>query len=112
MGNERAEELIRKYLQGTATPEEEALLESWYITAAQNQPDMPGIPDYEKIKDGTTNLYCRGFIEYRGIHLLADEPSYRTPFYKKWITLSAIPTVAESGGYWDDYPDAEANRNT
>ena len=25
MGNEKAEELIRKYLAGTATPEEEAL---------------------------------------------------------------------------------------
>jgi transmembrane sensor len=48
MGNERAEELIKKYLEGTATPEEEALLESWYIAAAQIQPDMPGEPDYPK----------------------------------------------------------------
>jgi transmembrane sensor len=44
MGNERAEELIRKYLAGNATPEEEALLESWYIAAAQEQPDMTGEP--------------------------------------------------------------------
>ena len=50
MGNERAEELIRKYLEGTATPEEEALLESWYIAAGQNQPDRTGTPDYPKIE--------------------------------------------------------------
>ena len=40
MGNERAEELIRKYLAGTATPEEEALLETWYIATAQSQPEI------------------------------------------------------------------------
>jgi len=50
MGNEKAEELIRKYLAGTATPEEEALLESWYIMAAQNQPEMQGEPDYPRIE--------------------------------------------------------------
>jgi transmembrane sensor len=49
MGNEKAEELIKKYLAGTTTPEEEALLESWYIMAAQNQPDMAGEPDYPRI---------------------------------------------------------------
>jgi transmembrane sensor len=51
MENESAEELIRKYLEGTATPEEDALLETWYLAAAQDQPEMPGVPDYEKIRD-------------------------------------------------------------
>ena len=50
MGNESAEELIRKYLAGTATATEVALLESWYIAAAQHQPEMPGIPNYPKIE--------------------------------------------------------------
>jgi transmembrane sensor len=50
MGNLRAEELLRKYLEGTATPEEEALLESWYIETAQAQPAMPGEPDYPKME--------------------------------------------------------------
>lgn len=50
MGNERAEELIRKYLAGTATPEEEALLESWYIAEAQSQPDVAGEPRYPEIE--------------------------------------------------------------
>ena len=49
MGNEKAEELIRKYLEGTATPEEEALLESWYIAAARDQASMSGQPDYSRL---------------------------------------------------------------
>src|SRR4051812_28070304 len=48
MGNEKAEELIRKYLAGTATPEEEALLEAWYISMAKDQPDIQGELDYSK----------------------------------------------------------------
>jgi len=51
MGNERAEELIRRYLEGTAPPEEEALLESWYIAAANDQPGMAGEPDYTRIAE-------------------------------------------------------------
>ena len=49
MGIEKAEELIRKHLEGTATPEEEALLESWYMEMAQEQPDMPPVADYTAI---------------------------------------------------------------
>lgn len=58
MGNERAEQLIRKYLEGTATPEEEALLESWYIDTSQDrsetvrdQPALLASADYDKIRD-------------------------------------------------------------
>ncbi len=40
MGTQRAAQLIRKYLEGTATLEEEALLETWYISAAQDQPKI------------------------------------------------------------------------
>ena len=50
MRNEMAEEIIRKYLAGTASSEEEALLESWYIVASQSQPEMAGEPDYGKIE--------------------------------------------------------------
>ncbi len=51
MGKNRAEELIRKCLEGTTTPEEDALLESWYIAAVQDQPEIPGMPDYARIED-------------------------------------------------------------
>ena len=51
MGKNRAEELIRKCLEGTTTPEEEALLESWYISVVEDQPVMPGTPDYARLED-------------------------------------------------------------
>lgn len=66
----------------------------------------------EQIKDGNVSLYCRGRIEYRGLHLLPEEPAYRTHFQKKWTPqFLDIPTLRDSG-YWNDYPDAEANRST
>ena len=49
MSNERAEELIRKYLEGKTTPEEEALLEGWYLEMAADRPEIAAKPDYEKI---------------------------------------------------------------
>src|ERR1700678_2637895 len=50
MGNKNAEKLLREYLEGTASPEQEALLESWYAEAAQAQSAMPGDPDYPTIE--------------------------------------------------------------
>jgi transmembrane sensor len=50
MGNKNAEKLLRAYLQGTTTPEQEALLESWYLETAQAQSAMPGDPDYPAIE--------------------------------------------------------------
>ena len=49
MSYERAQELIRKYLEGTATPEEEALLQSWYLEMARDQPAIAEEPDYSTI---------------------------------------------------------------
>lgn len=42
----RARELIRKYLDGSCTPQEKALLESWYLKEAAQRKDLPGEPDY------------------------------------------------------------------
>jgi transmembrane sensor len=49
MSYESAQELIRKYLEGTATPEEEALLQSWYLEMARDQPVVAEEPDYSAI---------------------------------------------------------------
>jgi transmembrane sensor len=49
MDNPQSQVLIRKYLQGTATPEEEALLESWYDEIALSRLEPEGKPDYEKV---------------------------------------------------------------
>jgi transmembrane sensor len=49
MSYERAQELVKKYLEGSATPEEEALLQSWYVEMAQDQPAIAKEPDYPAI---------------------------------------------------------------
>ena len=47
MDNKTAKELIDKYLAGQCTPEEEALVETWYNQLSDKQEAMPGQPDYE-----------------------------------------------------------------
>ncbi|MFI5091927.1 MAG: hypothetical protein ACHQIK_00645 [Candidatus Acidiferrales bacterium] len=69
----------------------------------------------QQLNEGKIILYCRGVIEYRGVHLLPKEPSYKTTFSKKWFIQKAMSGLGPFG-YWDDYPDPktnpEANRNT
>lgn len=50
MKNEKANKLIKKYLTDTCSPEELAMVESWYIKAAEHEPDEPGDPDYQYIE--------------------------------------------------------------
>jgi transmembrane sensor len=50
MKNEKARRLVKKYLNGNASNEELALIESWYIDTASQQADLPGEPDYQKIE--------------------------------------------------------------
>ena len=76
MRNENAEELIREYLAGTATPEEEALLESWYIEAAQAQPALCGELEYSK-------------IEYDILGSLRGEQRARPKVIKVWPRIAA-----------------------
>jgi hypothetical protein len=65
-----------------------------------------------ELKDGKIILYCAGTIEYRGVHLLPTEPSYKTSFSKKWTIIRPTSPNLEVYGYWDDYPDEKANQNT
>lgn len=56
MGKEKAVKLLRRYLKGAATPEEQALLESWYFETARAQPVMSGEPDYSKMEEDILGL--------------------------------------------------------
>ena len=44
MHPDKAQELLKKYREGTCTEEEKALLESWYLTYEEN--DLPDIPQH------------------------------------------------------------------
>ncbi|CAM4058637.1 FecR family protein [Pedobacter westerhofensis] len=50
MKTDKAEDLIKKYIHGTASSDEEALLENWYDQTALNLKDLPEMPDYPKIE--------------------------------------------------------------
>jgi len=45
----RSRSLIKKYLDGKATPEEMALLESWYNDLATDRPEFKEEPDYDEV---------------------------------------------------------------
>jgi transmembrane sensor len=47
MGTKRAEELLQKYLDGKCTPEELAMLESWYTETSNTIEELPGEVDYK-----------------------------------------------------------------
>ena len=88
MSKERAEELIRKYLEGTATPEEEALLESWYTEAAQNQLESPAAPDYPKIGEEILQLLR---AEQEG-QVIPVQPKSNSPV-RLWPSIAAAAAV-------------------
>jgi transmembrane sensor len=88
MGNEKAEELIRKYLAGTATPEEEALLESWYIEAAHGQPDVTGEPGYPKIG---AEILDKLRAEQEGL-TKPGQPGVKSPI-RLWPRIAAAAAV-------------------
>ena len=88
MGNEKAEELIRKYLAGTATTEEEALLESWYIEAAQSQPDVAGAPGYPEIE---AEILEKLRAEQRDLPI-RDQPKTKS-MIRLWPRIAAAAAV-------------------
>jgi hypothetical protein len=60
------------------------------------------------INAGRLILYCRGFVEYRGVHLDDDSPSYKTTFSYKWS-----PAIGESFlGYVGQWEKEGKNENT
>ncbi|ACU03715.1 FecR family protein [Pedobacter heparinus] len=42
MENKNADQLLKKYLEGTCTPDEKAIIESWYEKETQNRIALPG----------------------------------------------------------------------
>ncbi len=49
MNHKRAEALLEKYLAGNCTPEEAAIVESWYLQVTENQEALPSEPDYASL---------------------------------------------------------------
>lgn len=79
MKKDEAEDLIRKYIIGTSTPDEEALLENWYDLTAMNLQDLPDSPDYLK-------------IEQEILRALRKEQN-ATPIKRLWPRLAVAASV-------------------
>jgi hypothetical protein len=69
--------------------------------------------DKQKIRDKKQIIYIRGFIKYRGVHLLPGAESYRTKFSFTWVPVHAewldLPGFEDSG-YW--FSNEEENETT
>lgn len=50
MDHKRAEALLEKYLAGHCTPEEVAIVESWYLQETENPATLPSEPDYASLE--------------------------------------------------------------
>lgn len=50
MEHKRAEALLEKYLAGNCTPEEVAIVESWYLQVTENPVALPAEPDYTSLE--------------------------------------------------------------
>ncbi len=94
MSNDRAEELIRKYLQGTATPQEESLLESWYIAMAQSQPGLTDEPDHDKLAaEMLESLRAEQQQGPAANQPGSDQPGFK-PVIRLWPRFAAAAAVA------------------
>ncbi|MES2456268.1 MAG: FecR domain-containing protein [Bacteroidota bacterium] len=82
MESQRAKQLLEKYLNGTCTPEEQIIFESWYNKEVANRGDKPGAVDYMEME---TRIYNR---------LPGREPSKIVRL--RWVTsvAAAIALVA------------------
>jgi len=60
MNNQRSESLLKKYLAGQCTPEEQAIVESWYYEISGKQKDNLPEPDYLTMKQDIFNAIHTG----------------------------------------------------
>jgi hypothetical protein len=76
--------------------------------------DQMATIDIELLRSKKIFLYCRGIIKYRGVHLADNDWPYKTSFSKRWVpeTTPISGLVNGFDGYWEDYPNAEENRQT
>jgi transmembrane sensor len=87
MDKQRAEELIRKYLDGTCTSEEKLLVEQWYNQAMDEQKSLPLDNDLETIGD---QIYQR-----------LPQPGRRVrPLWSRIAAVASILLALSFGGYF------------
>lgn len=89
MQNENPEHLIKRYLDGTATPEEKALVDSWHLDEFRNSDNAPSM---HKINE--THQQMREVIMAH-----AQQPKVR-PLWPKVAAAASIIIALSAGGYY------------
>ncbi|MFA4868021.1 MAG: FecR domain-containing protein [Pedobacter sp.] len=106
MDNLKAQELINKYLEGKASPEEKLLLERWYNLEIDKAEPMPGKVDFDAVEQKlmarlpihqvkTTRLYYRIITGVAAVFLIIAGVYLFTDHYKEPVQHS----TAKVGGY-------------
>lgn len=100
MTQKEAAQLLQKYIQGKANPQEIAFIEQWYGAL----PDKETLPDDRKLLIAAD---MRTYIQ----NAIADQTS-KSPkiFYRRWISIAAILLVMLSFGFltWNNKHSLES----
>jgi transmembrane sensor len=92
MENKNARKLLKKYLNGTCTPDEKAIIESWYGKEAEDKTDAP--EDRTDYSDMEKEIWSE--LEKR------NKPESKSVWF--WFTaVAAALTIISSIVYFSDY---------
>jgi transmembrane sensor len=100
MKNQRSEALLKKYLAGQCTPEEQAVVESWYYEFSGKQKDNLPEPEYTVIKQET----------FDAIDIGEQQQQIRTIRLWPRVAAAAILVISLSAGwffYFHNTPNTE-----
>jgi transmembrane sensor len=96
MDTKQAEALIQKYLDGTASPEEQAIFESWYNQSVHHSSDPMIEPDYKALQQ----------------RLAKSLPAGNQQTYKLWpriaVAAAAVAVITLSVWIYTNGPDVKS----
>lgn len=87
------EDLIKKYLAGECTEEEKSKIESWYLSQAKSNRDLPKHRDLEQIESEIWNSIHR--------------PKSTIGAYRRWLSVAAAALIVTGISWLFLKPDAE-----
>ncbi|WP_316810745.1 FecR family protein [Pedobacter heparinus] len=101
MENKNADKLLKKYLEGTCTPDEKAIIESWYEKEIQNKIAVPDNgTDYLSLEDEIwTELKKRNKKQSR-------------PAWYRYAAAAAVISLIFSVLYFSDFGSIRSSKTT
>ncbi|EHQ25197.1 anti-FecI sigma factor, FecR [Mucilaginibacter paludis DSM 18603] len=91
MDKKIAEELIKKYNEGTCTKAEEALVESWFLQYLEENPSYPSREKIDEVNQRMEKAISDTFAPAK--------PGYYRVLYR-WSAAAAVLVILSIGGYF------------